>query len=186
MLSLDDPRWGDVQHAYGGAADVPDLLRVLASSAGPKAGAAIAMRYGSVSSRACVIRTTFIRLPMRPLTISCRLRTMRKTRLTSDFSNDRLPLKSLVGLGVGLISPKPLPMSTTAQLRNGRECKPSLARGLGPIHAVVRSGGTSRCERTYRCRQSVPEPGRRLDHEDEQLRVRLSFCDGRGYDFDPR
>lgn len=39
LLSLDDPRWGDVQHAYGGAADVPDLLRALVSSTGPKAGA---------------------------------------------------------------------------------------------------------------------------------------------------
>jgi hypothetical protein len=37
MLLLDDPRWGELQHAYGNAADVPDMLRALASSTGPKA-----------------------------------------------------------------------------------------------------------------------------------------------------
>lgn len=38
MLPLDDPRWKDLRHAYGDAADIPDLLRALASSTGPKAG----------------------------------------------------------------------------------------------------------------------------------------------------
>lgn len=38
MLSLDDPRWSELRHAYGDAADVPQLLRTLASSTGPKAG----------------------------------------------------------------------------------------------------------------------------------------------------
>ncbi len=37
MLSLDDPRWRDLRHAYGDAADIPDLLRSLASSTGRKA-----------------------------------------------------------------------------------------------------------------------------------------------------
>jgi hypothetical protein len=37
MLCLDDPHWNDLQHAYGGAGDVPTLLRTLASSPGPKA-----------------------------------------------------------------------------------------------------------------------------------------------------
>lgn len=37
MLSLDDSRWSDLQHAYGSAGDVPRLLRSLASSPGPKA-----------------------------------------------------------------------------------------------------------------------------------------------------
>ena len=36
MLPLDDPRWKDLQHAYGDAADIPDMLRSLASSTGPK------------------------------------------------------------------------------------------------------------------------------------------------------
>ncbi len=35
MLSLDDSRWHDLHHAYGAAADIPDLLRLL-----PGAGAA--------------------------------------------------------------------------------------------------------------------------------------------------
>lgn len=30
MLSLDDPRWSDLQHAYGTAADIPALLKQLA------------------------------------------------------------------------------------------------------------------------------------------------------------
>lgn len=30
MLSLDDPRWSELQHAYGGAADIPALLKQLA------------------------------------------------------------------------------------------------------------------------------------------------------------
>lgn len=30
MLSLDDPRWPELQHAYGGAADIPALLKQLA------------------------------------------------------------------------------------------------------------------------------------------------------------
>ena len=38
MLSFDNPRWRELRHAYGDAADVPDLLRALASSTGPKAG----------------------------------------------------------------------------------------------------------------------------------------------------
>lgn len=38
MLSLDDPRWRELRHAYGNAADVPDLLRALALSTGPKEG----------------------------------------------------------------------------------------------------------------------------------------------------
>ncbi len=36
MLSLDDPCWSDLQHAYGSAVDVPKLLRALGSSTGPK------------------------------------------------------------------------------------------------------------------------------------------------------
>ncbi len=36
MISLDDPAWQTLQHAYGDAANVPDLLRALAASSGPK------------------------------------------------------------------------------------------------------------------------------------------------------
>lgn len=36
MLSLDDLRWSELQHAYGDASDIPNLLRRLASSPGPK------------------------------------------------------------------------------------------------------------------------------------------------------
>lgn len=38
MLSLDDPRWSKLRHAYGNAGDIPALLRTLASSPGPKPG----------------------------------------------------------------------------------------------------------------------------------------------------
>ena len=38
MLSLDDPRWSQLTHAYGTAEDVPELLRTLTSSTGPKTG----------------------------------------------------------------------------------------------------------------------------------------------------
>ncbi len=38
MLSLGDPRWKELQHAYGEAAGVPSLLQALAASAGPRAG----------------------------------------------------------------------------------------------------------------------------------------------------
>jgi hypothetical protein len=31
MLSLDSPRWAELQHAYGAASDTPDLLRKLAT-----------------------------------------------------------------------------------------------------------------------------------------------------------
>jgi hypothetical protein len=37
MLSLDDPRWRELRHAYGQAEDVPRLLRALALSTKPKA-----------------------------------------------------------------------------------------------------------------------------------------------------
>jgi hypothetical protein len=37
MLALDDPGWSKLRHAYSDAADVPDLLRTLATSTGPKA-----------------------------------------------------------------------------------------------------------------------------------------------------
>lgn len=35
MLSLDDPRWRELRHAYGSAVDIPGLLRALALSTGP-------------------------------------------------------------------------------------------------------------------------------------------------------
>jgi len=35
MLSLDDPRWSELGHAYGSAGDVPELLRTLASATDP-------------------------------------------------------------------------------------------------------------------------------------------------------
>lgn len=35
MLSLDDPRWNDLQDAYGRATRIPELLRALAASPGP-------------------------------------------------------------------------------------------------------------------------------------------------------
>ena len=38
MIGLDDPRWAQLQHAYGDALDVPGLLRALESSTGPKNG----------------------------------------------------------------------------------------------------------------------------------------------------
>jgi len=38
MLSLSDPRWKELRHAYGEAADVPSLLQALATSAGPTSG----------------------------------------------------------------------------------------------------------------------------------------------------
>lgn len=38
MLSLDDPKWANLAHAYGPASNIPDLLRQLAASPGPKSG----------------------------------------------------------------------------------------------------------------------------------------------------
>lgn len=35
MLPLDDPLWSELQHAYGRATDIPELLRALAASPGP-------------------------------------------------------------------------------------------------------------------------------------------------------
>tara|TARA_R110002051_G_scaffold141578_1_gene214782 strand:- start:27436 stop:27948 length:513 start_codon:yes stop_codon:yes gene_type:complete len=37
MLSLEDPKWANLTHAYGPAQDIPDLLRLLAHSTGQKA-----------------------------------------------------------------------------------------------------------------------------------------------------
>jgi hypothetical protein len=34
MISLDDPRWSELAHAYGSAADIPALLSALTSSTG--------------------------------------------------------------------------------------------------------------------------------------------------------
>ncbi len=39
MLSLDDPHWNELRHAYGGAGNIPGLLRTLKASPGPKSGA---------------------------------------------------------------------------------------------------------------------------------------------------
>ncbi|WP_206242212.1 hypothetical protein [Novosphingobium terrae] len=36
MLPLDNPRWTTLTHAYGSAADIPDLLRQLSCKTGPK------------------------------------------------------------------------------------------------------------------------------------------------------
>jgi hypothetical protein len=38
VLSLDDPKWRNLSHAHGSAADIPDLLRALASSPEPRDG----------------------------------------------------------------------------------------------------------------------------------------------------
>lgn len=38
MLALDDPRWVELEHAYGPAADVPGLLRALEASPEPTQG----------------------------------------------------------------------------------------------------------------------------------------------------
>jgi len=38
MLTLDDARWEKLEHAYGGAGNIPALLRALASSTIPKLG----------------------------------------------------------------------------------------------------------------------------------------------------
>lgn len=38
MIELDDPRWRKLSHAYGTAADIPELLRQLARATGPKVG----------------------------------------------------------------------------------------------------------------------------------------------------
>lgn len=38
MLSLDDPAWGQLEHAYGSASDIPGFLRTLHSSTGPADG----------------------------------------------------------------------------------------------------------------------------------------------------
>lgn len=35
MIVLDDPRWERLSHAYGSAADIPELLRQLAGATGP-------------------------------------------------------------------------------------------------------------------------------------------------------
>jgi hypothetical protein len=37
LLSLHDPRWGELRHCYGPAEDIPDLLRQLAAAPGPQA-----------------------------------------------------------------------------------------------------------------------------------------------------
>ncbi|UQN06541.1 hypothetical protein [Deinococcus sp. QL22] len=39
VLPLDDPRWASLQHAYGSAADVPDLLKALNGVPAPLDGA---------------------------------------------------------------------------------------------------------------------------------------------------
>ncbi len=36
MLSLDDPRWSELSHAYGSAADIPALLKQAADDPSPK------------------------------------------------------------------------------------------------------------------------------------------------------
>ena len=38
MIELDDPRWPKLSHAYGSAADIPELLRQVARATGPKTG----------------------------------------------------------------------------------------------------------------------------------------------------
>ena len=52
MLSLDDPLWSRLQHAYGDASDIPQLLRALASSPGPASGHEIEP-WHSLWSRLC-------------------------------------------------------------------------------------------------------------------------------------
>lgn len=38
MVELDSPRWQTLSHAYGSAADIPDLLRQLDGATSPEVG----------------------------------------------------------------------------------------------------------------------------------------------------
>jgi hypothetical protein len=52
---LDDVRWAERSHAYGSAADIPDLLRQAASE-GDATGETISAQYGSLFHQALSIR----------------------------------------------------------------------------------------------------------------------------------
>ncbi|RUM22236.1 hypothetical protein EFQ99_25465 [Rhizobium vallis] len=66
MLSITDPRWRELRHAYGSADDIPELLRALAMSPGPKASFEEEPWF-SLWSRLChqgdVYRASYVAVP---------------------------------------------------------------------------------------------------------------------------
>ncbi|MFE7441554.1 hypothetical protein ACFU7X_13955, partial [Streptomyces chartreusis] len=63
LAGLDDRPWGDVEHAYGSAEDVPAVLRALADDDPEKAGAALNELYGNIWHQGTVYAATVEAVP---------------------------------------------------------------------------------------------------------------------------
>ncbi|MGW4539673.1 hypothetical protein ACWEOP_17605 [Streptomyces chartreusis] len=63
LAGLDDRPWGDVEHAYGSAEDVPAVLRALADDDPETAGAALHELYGNIWHQGTVYAATVEAVP---------------------------------------------------------------------------------------------------------------------------
>ncbi|MFF2328089.1 MULTISPECIES: hypothetical protein [unclassified Streptomyces] len=63
FADVDAQPWAELQHAYGSAADVPDLLRVLAGDDEAEASEAISELYGSILHQGSVYEATACAVP---------------------------------------------------------------------------------------------------------------------------
>ncbi|MFB6937851.1 hypothetical protein [Streptomyces chartreusis] len=63
LAGLDDRPWGDVEHAYGSAEDVPAVLRALADDDPETAGAALNELYGNIWHQGTVYAATVEAVP---------------------------------------------------------------------------------------------------------------------------
>ncbi|MFF0732012.1 hypothetical protein ACFYVK_10405 [Streptomyces chartreusis] len=63
LAGLDDRPWGDVEHAYGSADDVPAVLRALADDDPETAGAALHELYGNIWHQGTVYAATVEAVP---------------------------------------------------------------------------------------------------------------------------
>lgn len=63
LAGLDDRPWGDVEHAYGSAEDVPAVLRALADDDPATAGAALHELYGNIWHQGTVYAATVEAVP---------------------------------------------------------------------------------------------------------------------------
>lgn len=108
MIELHDPRWAKLSHAYGSAADIPELLRQLAGATGPKIGYDSEpwfTLWSSLCHQGDVYEASYAALP-HIVEIAC------NAKSTIDFSFFQLPAAIEIARHGGKGPPVPVDLAT--------------------------------------------------------------------------